>query len=32
MSCWNCAENQAPEIGALGRAPVGLLPLRALPV
>ncbi|SCL65555.1 hypothetical protein GA0070608_3134 [Micromonospora peucetia] len=32
MSCVNCAANQAPEIGASGRAPLMLLPLRALPV
>jgi hypothetical protein len=32
ISCWNWAENQAPEMGALGSAPVMLLPLRALPV
>ena len=32
ISSRNCAENQAPEIGALGSAPLMLLPLRALPV
>ncbi len=30
-SSWNCSENQWPETGALGSAPLMLLPLRGLP-
>jgi hypothetical protein len=31
ISWWNWAENQWPASGEFGSAPVGLLPLRALP-